>query len=141
MENEAMQHHGSLQRAIDIAVWMNFKYRVNKRHYMVVKDKKSQQYYVVQQHGRKKSPAYPLPEDYSQMDYGDIQKIRSDVDPLHHWEEIMGMFSTVHGELLRFIIATKIPLEKIIRHELASRGHDQDHKYVGFDKAGEIWLK
>ncbi len=64
-----------------------------------------------------------------------------DEDPLHHFEEIRGMFSVMDGEILRFILEAKIPLEKFIRYELASRGFDKDHKWVGFEKVEEIWLK
>ncbi|MDI1256724.1 MAG: hypothetical protein PSV16_11550 [Flavobacterium sp.] len=140
MESQAMQHHNSLQKAIDIAMWMNFKYRTQKRSYAVMQDKKSKQYYVVQQQGKKKT-LNPLPTDYSGMSYQQIQDIRSELDPLHHWEEIMGMVSSVHGELLRFILSHNIPLERIIRYELAARGHDENHNWVGYDNAKDIWLK
>jgi hypothetical protein len=51
------------------------------------------------------------------------------------------MFSVADGETLRFILSAKILLERFIRHELASRGHNENMKWVGFEKAGEIWLK
>jgi hypothetical protein len=50
------------------------------------------------------------------------------------------MVSTIDGEILRFIIAHNIALDKIIRHELALRGYDENHRWCGFDKAREIWL-
>jgi len=50
------------------------------------------------------------------------------------------MISTVDGEILRFILDTKIPLNNLIRHELALRGFDKNHRWCGFDKAREIWL-
>jgi hypothetical protein len=34
----------------------------------------------------------------------------------------------MNGKLLRFLLHTKIPLEKLIRHELASRGYDKNHR-------------
>lgn len=64
-----------------------------------------------------------------------------DTEPLSHWEIIQGMVSTIHGEILRFLIAMKIPFERFILWELANRGHDENHQWVGFDKAAEIWLK
>ncbi len=75
------------------------------------------------------------------MTYEHIVTIGMDRDPLRHWEEIRGMFTTMEGDLLRFIIEKKIPWEKIIRYELACRRHDKDHKWCGFEKAKEIWLK
>ena len=45
------------------------------------------------------------------------------------------------GALLCFVLHTKLPLEKLIRYELASRGYDQNMNWVGFEKAKEIWLK
>ena len=79
--------------------------------------------------------------DYVDMDYDHIDRIALDDDPLKHWSELRGAFSTMDGELLRFILYMKIPLEKCIRHELASRVYDEDHQWVGFDKAKEIWKK
>jgi len=64
-----------------------------------------------------------------------------DRDPLRHWEEIRGMVTVIEGELLRFILEKKIPIDKLIRYELAVRGYDKDHKWCGFDKAKEVWLK
>jgi len=29
----------------------------------------------------------------------------------------------------------------LIRYELAARGYDKDHKWVGFEKAEEVWLE
>ncbi|KGL59141.1 hypothetical protein [Polaribacter sp. Hel1_85] len=58
--------------------------------------------------------------------------------PLPHLEEINVMLSTVDGEILGFILHSKIPLEKLIRFELAGRGFDENHRWVGFEKANEI---
>jgi hypothetical protein len=76
-----------------------------------------------------------------EMTYDDIRHIKMQYDPLRHWEDLTGTFSVMDGELLRFVLHTKIPLEKLIRHELASRGYDENHRWIGFDKASEIWLK
>ena len=75
------------------------------------------------------------------MSYKQIQHIRMDDDPLPHWEEIMGMFSTAHGENLRFILSAKVPLKRLLRYELTCRGYDSEFNWVGFEKAKEIWLK
>jgi hypothetical protein len=45
------------------------------------------------------------------------------------------------GKILRYILYAKIPLEKLIRFELAGRGFDENHRWVGFEKANEIWLQ
>lgn len=75
------------------------------------------------------------------MDYEHIKSIRTDNDPLSHWEDTCGLFSTVSGEHLRFILTMNIPLEKFIRYELAIRGYDQNHSWVGFYKSQEVWLQ
>jgi hypothetical protein len=141
MESEINKSHPSLQRAIDIALWMNFKYRIDERSYGVIQDKKAHWYNVVETKGRRKSSLIPIPNDYCEMTYEQIEAIRTIVNPLHHWEEMIGLFSSTHGEILRFILAGKIPLEKLIRYELATRGYDQNNQRVGFDKATKIWLK
>tara|TARA_Y100000815_G_scaffold275744_1_gene316719 strand:+ start:37972 stop:38127 length:156 start_codon:yes stop_codon:yes gene_type:complete len=51
------------------------------------------------------------------------------------------MFQTANGGLLRFLLIYQIPLEKFMRYELACRGYDKDHKWVGFKKAEKICLK
>jgi hypothetical protein len=79
--------------------------------------------------------------DYSDMSYQHIQSIFSSENPLPFWEEIVGMVSVMDGETLRYILHAKIPLEKFIRYELVMRGFDQNHKFCGYDKACEIWLK
>ncbi len=141
MESELNKSHPSLQRAIDIAMWMNFKCRMDKRNFGVIQDKKAHWYEIVETKGKRKSSLIALPANYSDMTYEQIEAIRTIVNPLSHWEEIVGLFSTAHGETLRFILANEIPLEKLIRYELAIRGYDQNHLWVGFDKARKIWLK
>ncbi len=59
---------------------------------------------------------------------------------LPHWETITGMFSVADGEILRYLLYAKIPIEMFVRHELASRGYDKNHRWCGFDKAEKIWL-
>ena len=51
------------------------------------------------------------------------------------------MVYTIDSEILRFILENKIPFDKIIRHELALRGYDKNHRWCGFDKVREIWLE
>jgi hypothetical protein len=141
MESQYLKQHQNCNRAFDIALWMSFKYRLDNRKFGVVQDKKTKLFQVIEKVTNHKPKTLAQYENYSQMSYEQIQVITSDVDPLSHWEEIMGMFSVADGELLRFILLYKIPLDKIIRYELAARGHDQNHLWVGYKKAQEIWLK
>jgi hypothetical protein len=53
---------------------------------------------------------------------------------LSHWEEISGAFTIMDRELLRFIIKHNVPLERFTRLELANRSHDEDHRWIGFEK-------
>ena len=80
-----------------------------------------------------------LPKKYTEITYDDIRHIKMQYDPLRHWEDLTGTFSVMDGELLCFILNSKILLEKFIRHELVNRGYDENHRWIGFDKASEIW--
>jgi len=141
MENEAMIGHPSKQRAIDIALWMTFKYRIENRIYGVEQNRKTKEYHIVELENRRRKKLLDFPMDYSQMHYNQISSVLMDKNPLSHWEEIRGMLSTTDGEVLRFMLKYKIPLEKLIRFELASRGYDENEQWVGFERAYEGWLK
>lgn len=130
--------------AIDTAVWMNFSVRqldVEPFHviegpecdYAVVSDDVLELFDGAVTH--------PFFGDYIPMDYEHIGIIARNPDPPDHWETIRGMFSTVDGEILRYIIHMSIPLEKFIRYELASRGYDKNHTWCGYEKAKTIWLE
>ncbi len=54
-----------------------------------------------------------LSKDFSNLSYDDIRSIRVQYDLLSHWEDLTGTFSAMDGELLRYILHAKIPLEKI----------------------------
>ncbi|WP_299213512.1 hypothetical protein [uncultured Dokdonia sp.] len=82
-----------------------------------------------------------LPENYTSLSYDRIAEIFADRNPLWFWEELRGMFATASGELLRFILAYDIPLEKLNRYNLSARGYDKEMKWVGFNKAKEVWLE
>lgn len=131
------------EKAIHHAMWLNFKYRIAgivfgvihgpERNYAVceeaTKDDMEMTFLVI------------LPKDYSKLSYTELDHVRQDENPLPHWEELYGSIATMDGELLRFILKNKIPLDRIIRHELALRGFDENHRWCGFDKAREIWCK
>ncbi|MCW3159670.1 hypothetical protein [Chryseobacterium oryctis] len=137
-----IEHFDDLTKAMDFAVWKNFENRMKKEQFGVL-DAPEENYAVVNQAmlmDLEMEFQYPLPEDYDWIDYNKIRTIRMDYDPLSHWEELTGAFSVMNGELLRFILKFDVPLKKFIRYELASRGYDENHQWVGFDKAEEIWF-
>lgn len=139
MENSP-QIRLSLQKAIDLALWQNYNHRFRDNYGVVLSSKGDYRVFPTDHPSFEKRDFEPLPKDYKNMDYKYIQQIRMDDNPLPHLEEIAGMFSTANGEILHFILSAKIPLKRFIRYELASRGYDKNFKWVGFDKAQEIWL-
>jgi len=132
-----------VRKALDDVQYENFINRTTPKEHLTVIQAGNEEYAMIHKHQLKEyenSIEYLRPKDYSEMDFDHIESIYTDLDPLPHWESIKGMFSTEHGETLRFILAMKLPLEKFIRYELAARGHDIDHHWVGFEKAREVWL-
>ncbi|SDW82242.1 hypothetical protein SAMN05444411_102247 [Lutibacter oricola] len=130
------------QKAVDKALWLNFEYRTNNKQFGVIQSTNDDYLVVLKDSvSFERKNFEKLPCDYSKLSYKKIQMIAMDEDPLNHWEEIRGLFSVMDGELLRYIIHSKIPLEKFIRFELAARGFDKNHQWCGFDKAEKIWLK
>ncbi|MCK8479040.1 hypothetical protein [Psychroserpens algicola] len=133
----------SKEKAIHHAIWLNFKYRIAKIKFGVINGPENN--WAVLEEATSMELEMPfldiLHEDYSEISYDVIRHIKMDNNPLPHLESIIGIFSTVDGELLRFMVQTKFPLEKLVRHELAGRGYDEDHRWCGFEKGEEIWLK
>lgn len=131
-----------LQKALDEALWINFRHRTTDYRVGVIQSIEGGYILAHPDHSDHKGQYFEtLPIDYSNMTYDQIAAIGMDKDPLWHWEEIRGAFQILDGELLRFIIAKKVPLERMIRYELACRGHDKDHQWVGFEKAKKVWLE
>ena len=133
----------SKQKAIDYCMWLNFKYRIARIKFGVINGPENNFAVCEKATADEMGISFLdiLSKDYSEMTYDDIRHIKMQYDPLPHWEDLTGVFSVMDGELLRFILHAKIPLEKLIRHELASRGYDENHRWCGFDKASDIWLK
>ena len=133
----------SQEKAIQHAIWLNFKYRIAKIKFGVIHG--SDNNWAVLEQATSNEIGMPfldvIPKDCSNLSYDKIRHIKMDRNPLPHLEELIGLFSTVDGELLRFIIHSKLPLEKLVRHELASRGFDENHRWCGFENAEEFWLK
>ena len=130
------------EKAGQHTIWLNFKYRIAKIRFGII-EHPDNKWAVCEELTRDEIgiPFVETSQDHSDMNYDEIRHIRMDYDPLPHWEELTGTFSVMNGELLRFILHAKIPLEKLIRHELAGRGYDETHLWCGFDKASKIWLK
>jgi len=131
------------QKAIDHAMWLNFKYRIAGIVFGVLNGPNSN-WVVCEEttaHEMEMEFLDILPKNYSEITYRHLDQLRQDSEPLPNWEPIIGMVTTIDGEILRYIIHNKIPIDRIIRHELAIRGFDKNHRWCGFDKAREIWLK
>ena len=133
----------SKQKVIDHALWLNFKYRIARIKFGVIHGPDNNWAVLEEVTAQEMEMGFLdiLPKNYSEMTYDDIRHIKMQYDPLRHWEDLTGTFSVMDGELLRFILHAKIPLKKLIHHELAGPGYDKNHRWVGFDKASDIWLK
>jgi hypothetical protein len=130
------------EKAIHHCLWLNFKYRIAQIKFGIIQ-RPNNNWAVCEEATAKEMEMEfldILPKDYSEMTYDDIRLIRMDKEPLPHLEELMGHFTTMDGEILRFILHSKIPVEKLIRFVLAERGFDKNHRWVGFSKSFEIWL-
>lgn len=131
------------EKAIHHCLWLNFKYRIAKITFGIIHGPNNNWAVVEEATAKEMEMDFLdiLPKDYSNMNYDNIRHIRMDREPLRHLEELLGQFSTMDGEILRFILHSKIPIEKLIRFELAERGFDKNQRWVGFIKSFEIWLE
>lgn len=133
----------SQEKAIDHAMWLNFKYRIAGIVFGVIHGP-NKDWAVCEEATRGEMEMIfldILPKDYSELSYSHLDHIGMDDNPLPHWEKLRGAISVVDGEILRYVLYNKIPLDRIIRHELALRGYDENHRWCGFDMARSIWLK
>ncbi|MCB9261920.1 MAG: hypothetical protein H6607_06055 [Flavobacteriales bacterium] len=137
-----MEHYGHLQKALDRAKWLNFEHQQKTTTFGVVDGPEDD--FVVCSKDESIDMEIPfahrLPRHYAHLSYRKIEKIRTDENPLKHWEEIVGRLSTLDGNILRFILHEKVPLKKFIRYELAIRGYDEHGKWIGFEQAKRLWL-
>ncbi|WP_452597554.1 hypothetical protein [Pontimicrobium sp. MEBiC01747] len=135
-----MERQTSKQKAIDIALWRNVNHRYNN-NYGVVHSTSDDYIIIPTDHPTFENADFEtLPQDYSDISYKQIQHIAMDINPLMHWEDLKGVFSTMHGELLRFLLHYKVPLEKFMRWELACREYDNNFQQVSFEEAKKTWL-
>ncbi|MGC4129267.1 MAG: hypothetical protein QM564_06840 [Bergeyella sp.] len=142
MKQHFLEFYDDLDKARDRALWLEFEHRNIPKQFVVfdgpednfvVADMKTAEEMDITHH------YYSLPETYEHLSYKDLEKISKDKELLNHWEELLGKFQVMEGELLRFILKYKIPLEKMIRHELGSRGFDENHQWIGFDESKKLW--
>lgn len=142
MKQNILEFYDELNNAIDRAVWLQFQYRNQERNF-VVYDGPEDNFVVsdllTAQEMEMDSHFYSLPDSYFNLSHERLDAIAKDTDILEHWENLLGKFSVMEGELLRFIIRYHIPLEKLICHELSNRGFDQNHHWVGFEASKKIW--
>lgn len=136
MEAEYERSFSDPAKAVDFALWLKFKYRMDKREF-IIQEEAPDSYRVVPSDGMQKSKIL-IPENYSDMDYKEIETIHKDLTPLNHWQELGEIISNGHDELLRFILFYQVPLEKWVRYELASRGYDNQYHWLGVEKSKEV---
>lgn len=138
----ASQAFFSRQKALDQAVWLNFENRLRNNRFGAIQGVAGQYLIMPTDHPSFEGEAFEtLPDSYKSMDYEQIQGIAMDPEPLPFWESILGMFSTIDDEVLRFILRYHVPLSTFIRFELAARGYDRDNRFCGFEQARKIWFE
>lgn len=132
-------------KAIDHAIWLNFRHRQKETQIFHVIDSPSGDPAVVSddiwESFTDAGFDHSLNDDYTDLSYERIDSISSDSDPLYFWEEIRGMMSVTDIEVLQFILDKKIPLERFIRQELTARGYDDKGMWIGFEEAKKLWQK
>lgn len=144
MKQSFLEFYDNLDKARDRALWLEFEYR-NIPKQFVVFDGPEDNYAVADLQTAEEMDIarhyYSLPENYQHRTFGDLKGIAGDPEMLEHWENILGKFSVMEGELLKFILKYQVPLDKIIRHELGCRGFDADNRWIGFSESEKIWQK
>ena len=144
MKQSYLEFYDNLDKARDRALWLEFEHRNVPKQFVVI-DGPENNYAVADLHTAEEMDIvhhyYSLPENYQHWTYGDLKGIAGDPEMLEHWENILGKFSVMEGELLKFILKYQLPLEKIIRHELGCRGFDADNRWIGFSESEKLWQK
>lgn len=142
MKQHFLEFYDDLDKSRDRALWLEFEHRNVQKQFVVIDGPEdnfavsdlqtAEEMEMIHQY-------YSLPETYEHLSYKDLEIIAKDTEMLPHWEELLGKFAVMEGELLRFILQYKIPLEKIICNELANRGFDENNQWIGFDEAKKLW--
>jgi len=142
MKQSYLEFYSNLDKARDRALWLEFEHRNIPKHFVVF-DGPEDNYAVADLQTAEEMEIthqyYSLPENYQHWTYGDLKGIAGDPEMLEHWENLLGKFSVMEGELLKFILKYQLPLEKIIRHELGCRGFDADNRWIGFTESEKVW--
>jgi len=143
VKNFYLDIFSSQEKAIHHCLWLNFKYRIANIKFGVIHGPNND--WAIMEEAAANEMEMTLldilPKDYSEMTYDEIRVLHMDKEPLPHFEQLLGEIATIDGEILRLILFYKIPIEKLIRFELASRGYDKNHRWCGFSKSYEIWLE
>lgn len=145
MKQSYLEFYDNLDKARDRALWLEFEHR-NVPKQFVVFDGPEDNYAVADLQTAEEEleithSYYSLPENYQHWTFGDLKGIAGDPEMLSHFEELLGKFSVMEGELLKFILKYQVPLEKIIRHELGCRGFDSQNRWIGFTESEKEWQK
>ncbi|NMR34931.1 hypothetical protein HIO71_12115 [Chryseobacterium aquaticum] len=142
MKKSILEFYSTLDKARDRALWLEFEHRDIPKHFVVfdgpennfaVADLQTTEEMEITHH------YYSLPENYQHWTYGDLKGIAGDPEMLSHFEELLGKFSVMEGDLLKFILKYQVPLDKIIRYELGCRGFDADNRWIGFTESEKVW--
>lgn len=131
----------TLEEARDWALWLNFIHRHQPQAFGVVEG--PERYSAVNQTMADEldtSFLQGLEQDYTKLAYGHLKHVAKAEEPAPFWEELTGLFTTVNGEILRFVLEHSLPLGMLVRLELANRGYDQNGNWCGFDHAESLWL-
>lgn len=136
-------HFGTQRKAGDAAYWNNFTHQHDKDFEPVGVVHGADDNFVLLPLSELKEMEIPLlemPKDYKSFGYPHMQAIKIDRDPLKHWSDIFGAFSVIPTQYLMFIQESKLPLEQIVKYELAARGIGKKGKWIGFDQAERLWF-
>ena len=145
MKQSILEFYSNLDKARDRALWLEFEHRnlPNPKQFVVFDGAEDNSYAVADIQTFEEleitNSYYSLPENYQHWTYGDLKGIAGDPEMLEHWENLLGKFSVMEGDLLKFILKYQVPLEKIIRHELGCRGFDADNRWIGFTESEKVW--
>lgn len=128
-------------KAIDHAVYLNFVSKDKNVTYYAIEHKDGENLVVSDDTLEilDNVVIHTLFRDYADMQFDHVHLIAGDTEPLHHWNEIRDMVSTLDESILCYLIQFKIPMELFARQELFARGLNADGKWIGFDKAWEYW--
>jgi hypothetical protein len=105
MKQSFLEFYDHLDKARDRALWLEFEHRNIPKHFMVFDGRKTIMRWRIYRRQKKWiSHHYSLPETYEHLSYGELKEISRDTNMLEHWEDLLGKFSVMEGEILRFVL-------------------------------------